>query len=406
MSESGRQDDMATPDELPFAPSPVEGSEGAVSGSPNVERVDGSTASPDKAQKVAEGDVPAAPDAADAKGGEGVAVDDHSSSQGGVIDILSTPTLSSHVPNPKGSKSEGEQKLEAPKKQPAAQGGKVAPKTKDVKKKASEVKAAPHAKPAEGDVESANHSRTSSRHGSASEGRHAIRRSVDKANMGEGGLTTGVHLNAAMATPLEEYTRFRRHYQVSPSYKGPIYVAEDVMVPCVACGGPLDPIQRVPVGKLFFHRHCVECYLCGLKSLTEPYFQVGDRAVCTSCAEKGDARCVPREEAKSRRMILGAIKGNAYDAFRNYDRQRRLVVGSSTLNHPTVPGVSAPSLSVGLLHNRRNTTKRTFELVQRQQHYTQNDCNILFKALEDTGAQGSTQQKRIANKMEDLPRIK
>lgn len=251
-------------------------------------------------------------------------------------------------------------------------------------------------------MDEANHSRTSSR-GSA-DGRRAIRRSVDLANEGKGGLTTGPHLNAAYATPLEEYTKFRRHYKVSPSFTGPIYVAEDVMVACAGCGGPVDPIRRVPVGRLFFHRTCVECFLCGLRSITEPYFQVGDRAVCSNCAEKGDARCVPREEAKHRKMVLGAIPGNAYNAFRTADRQRRMMHPASTLNYPTVPGVSAPSLSVGMLHNRRNTTRRTYELVQRQQHYTQNDCNILFKPVEEE-PKPTYETKRIEHNTE-LPRLK
>lgn len=222
--------------------------------------------------------------------------------------------------------------------------------------------------------------RNEQRGGSASSGRDAIRRSVDMANAGSGGLTTGPHMNMQSATPGEENARFRRHMKVSPSYTGPIYVAEDTMKACAACGGPLDPIRRVPVGRLFFHRTCVECYLCGLKSVTEPYFQVGDRAVCSSCAEKGDARCVPREEANQRHVVLGSIRGNSYEYFRHYDQQHRL---STTLNKPMVPGVSAPSLSVGMLHNNRNTTRRTFELLQRQQHYTQNDCNIMFKPLEE-----------------------
>eukprot|EP00796_Vickermania_ingenoplastis_P010572 gene10572-7342_t len=249
-------------------------------------------------------------------------------------------------------------------------------------------------------------SRRSSRGGSASQGRDRIRRSVEAVNSGEGGMTTGPQFNAALATPLEEYTRFRRHYKVSPSYRGPIYVAEDVMVPCVACGGPLDPISRVPVGRLFFHPNCVECFLCGLKSLTEPYFQVGDRAVCSNCAEKGYALCVPKEEAKQRGMILGSIRGNAYDTFRRTDMARRRSA-RDVLNQPTVPGVSAPSLSIGGLHNRRNTTRRTFELLQRQQHYTQNDCNILFKPIQDSPAPPTGQQKRIAESHSvELPKLK
>lgn len=184
--------------------------------------------------------------------------------------------------------------------------------------------------------------------------------------------------NTAYATPGEEYHRFRQHYKVSPSYTGPIYVPENVMVMCSGCGGPLDPVRRVPVGKLFFHIHCVHCFLCGARRVEEPYFQVGNQAVCSNCAEKGDARCVPKEEAGRRNITLGALKGNAYNVFDVMDYRKRRADASATLNYATLPNVYPPSLSIGTLHNRRNTTRRTFELLQRQQHYTQNDCNMIF----------------------------
>lgn len=229
----------------------------------------------------------------------------------------------------------------------------------------------------------------------ASEGRRAITRSIQlfhkRGSTSRGGsgrrkdedrpksaIISPPLFNAAYATPGEEYHRFRQHYKVSPSYAGPIYVPENVMVVCSGCGGPLDAVRRVPVGKLFFHIHCVHCFLCGVRRVEEPYFQVGNQAVCSNCAEKGDARCVPKEEAVRRNITLGALKGNAYSTFQAMDRKKRGVDASATLNYSTLPNVYPPSLSIGMLHNRRNTTRRTFELLQRQQHYTQNDCNMIF----------------------------
>lgn len=192
------------------------------------------------------------------------------------------------------------------------------------------------------------------------------------------GVLSSTTFNAAYATPGEEYRHFRQQHRIRPSFHGPIYVPEDVMTYCSACGGPVDPVRRVPAGRLFFHMHCIRCFLCGLRSLTDPYFQVGYQAVCSRCAEKGDAKCVPKEEAKKRKVVLGAVRGNAYEVFRAMDVAQRQAQSSSTLNYSTLPDVYPPSLHVGMLHTRRNTTRRTFELVQRQQHYTQNDCNVLF----------------------------
>lgn len=252
---------------------------------------------------------------------------------------------------------------------------------------------------------SRGHSPGATRGGSASDGRRTIKRSEELVNTGQAGMSPGQPLNAAYVTPLEEYMRFRRHYKVAPSYRGPIYVAENLMVPCTACLGPVDPISRVPVGKLFFHPGCIRCFLCDYRSLTDPYFQVGDQAVCSHCAEKRDARCVPKEEARRRKMVLGALRGNAYDTFRQSDQQKRQASSSYILNTAITPGVSAPTLSVGTLHNRKNTTRRAFQLIRRQQHYTQNDPNTLF--IRPRPVPPPRQDvKRVENKNVDLPRLK
>lgn len=186
-------------------------------------------------------------------------------------------------------------------------------------------------------------------------------------------MTTGPHLNAHHLTPGEEYAIFRHKNRVAETFKGPVYVAEDVQVACQACGGPLDPITRVPVGKLFFHLHCLKCALCGKDGITEAFQQVGEHAICMACAAKGYSRCVRKE------MAAASVPANrATSAARRSARAELQPFGEPcTINRPTLPGAMAPSLSISPVHNERNTGLRSFALMQRQQYYTQNDCNLL-----------------------------
>lgn len=107
-------------------------------------------------------------------------------------------------------------------------------------------------------------------------------------------LTTGPHYNAHQLTTTEEHALFRRRYGVSPSYHGRVVVEEDNYVTCSGCGGQVDPVERVPAGKLFFHPRCIHCALCGQYhgNVTHPFVQVGDKAICENCSSRGFARCL------------------------------------------------------------------------------------------------------------------
>ncbi|KAK7195961.1 LIM domain containing protein [Novymonas esmeraldas] len=219
-----------------------------------------------------------------------------------------------------------------------------------------------------------------------------------------------VSTNGQYKTIPEEYVEYRARNKVSPTFHGPVYTVEDVCVPCHACGGPVDPVRRVPVGSLFFHEGCVHCYLCGRRTgVAGLYVQVDRQAVCSECACRGYDRWVPRQEALSRGMVYGAIRGDVYAAVDAHDRaavqqqqrhgggggsqQRRIAgpphvngLGGSTLNKASVPGALPPSLAIANVHNRRNTGARSFALMERQQYYTQSDNNMLMALPSSTEA--------------------
>ncbi|CBZ30072.1 conserved hypothetical protein [Leishmania mexicana MHOM/GT/2001/U1103] len=203
---------------------------------------------------------------------------------------------------------------------------------------------------------------------------------------------SGLTVNAQYQTIPEEHAAYRQRNKVNPNYRGPLYVVEDLCVPCNACGGPVDPVRRVPVGSLFFHEGCLHCYLCGRRTgVAGLYLQLDRQAICSECAGRGYEHWVPRQELESRGMVYGATRGDIYAAIDAHDRsaakhqQRRILSlpitaggGSSTLNKAIVPGALPPSLSIANVHNRRNTSARSFALMERQQYYTQSDNNVIM----------------------------
>lgn len=283
-------------------------------------------------------------------------------------------------------------------------------------------------------------------------GREVVENAKKQADdLSGGGFVASRSLNGRCMTVGEEHAAFRLRNNVSQNYRGPIYVVEDVHVPCHACGGPVDPVRRVPVGSLFFHESCVKCYLCGRRSgVAGLYLQVDRQAVCACCMESNYDSCVVHDEVESRNMVFGAIKGRPYDAIDSHDRailekegRRRalaavprsttsgqmstpswkattiqatlLLPSCNNINKPTVEGAVPPSLSVQPLHNRRNTSQRSFELIQRQQYYTQNDNNMITAhAARGTSGNFSSemehrralqQRNRPSSVKVDLPRL-
>lgn len=100
-----------------------------------------------------------------------------------------------------------------------------------------------------------------------------------------------VSVQALVNTPKskgEESFRSRNH--VAPSYRGPVFAVEDVWVPCALCRTPVDPVQRVPVGAMFFHPQCLRCTVCGAASETRPFVAVNEQPVCSDCFKSGGGK--------------------------------------------------------------------------------------------------------------------
>ncbi|GET92022.1 hypothetical protein, conserved [Leishmania tarentolae] len=223
---------------------------------------------------------------------------------------------------------------------------------------------------------------------------------------------SGLTVNAQYKTIPEEYAEYRHRNKVNANYRGPLYVVEDVYVPCSSCGGPVDPVSRVPVGSLFFHQGCLRCCLCGCRAgITGLYVEVNRQAVCGECAGRGYMHAVPREKMESRCMAYGAGRGDNSAAADAHDRrtakrqQRRmlrlpLTSGDrcSTLNKAIVPGALLPSISTTGVHNHRNTSARSFALMERQQYYTQNDNNMMMMLPVSTARPHSVTAGRKGNK--------
>ncbi|ORC87213.1 uncharacterized protein TM35_000231840 [Trypanosoma theileri] len=235
--------------------------------------------------------------------------------------------------------------------------------------------------------------------------RHASSTSMKRRIIPSGTLTPLYTAN--YMTTREEYMAFRTRNGVSPNYTGPVHVVENVYVACAACSAPVDPVTRVPAGRLFFHPQCIRCKLCGKSSLTEAYFPaMYNAAICSECAVRGLGPCVSREAAVARGIIPGAVCGNLATAIRRHDRQRSV----QPINQSTLEGVVPPTLSIPPLHNRRNSTHGTMALIRRQQYYTQNDNNILClppaASTSDSverSRSSSTSQKRRSRK--SIPKL-
>ncbi|CAD2221454.1 hypothetical protein AGDE_13214 [Angomonas deanei] len=238
----------------------------------------------------------------------------------------------------------------------------------------------------------------------------------------KGEITTGTHVNGQFLTTAEENERFRRQNKVATTYKGPVYVSEDTHTLCNGCGTPVDPVTRVPVGQLFFHPACVRCNLCGKTGVAEPFYQYGYSVVCSDCVYKGHTPFVNPEEAERRGMVLGAIRGDPQKVFHQQDEQRRLMNqpnrrvhsqfghsgAGATVNQTSVQDATPPTLTISSgLHDPRNTSTRSFQLMQRQQYYTQNDWNVRTmmppeRTRNRSSSRKSSPKPEIANKDDTL----
>ena len=139
---------------------------------------------------------------------------------------------------------------------------------------------------------------------------------------------------------------FRSRNRVAESYHGPVHVVEDVQVLCGSCFGPVNAVERVPVGQNFYHPQCLRCELCSRSSRTTVFREVNGSPLCNSCYGTGGANAVGRNNAQHQQAI----------AYRNAHQQ---------------------TLSSGLRLDMRSSTPRKTLLIERQTAFLLGDPNLL-----------------------------
>lgn len=107
-----------------------------------------------------------------------------------------------------------------------------------------------------------------------------------------------------------DHQRHLERAQCHASYKGPVHIVETIYVPCGWCGTPVDPVARVPVGRMFFHPHCLRCVVCGkLGSRTLPFAARQGQPVCMSCDRNKSVPLPPARAAAMAERAKASIGG-------------------------------------------------------------------------------------------------
>jgi hypothetical protein len=147
-----------------------------------------------------------------------------------------------------------------------------------------------------------------------------------------------------------EQEGFNLRNKVAQTYKGPVFVVEDVWVPCSRCRTPVDPVVRIPVGKMWFHPQCLRCVVCEKPSRTQIFHAVHDQPVCVDCVNRGFAKTVPK---LSRSQI-------------------------ESLPRLAARSVSPRPAIACYTPDPRSTTRKQLQLMERQQMSAVVDRNILL----------------------------
>jgi hypothetical protein len=151
-----------------------------------------------------------------------------------------------------------------------------------------------------------------------------------------------------------DHALFLERNRVEPSHHGPVHTVETIYVPCGWCGTPVDPVQRVPVGRMFFHPHCLRCAICGkLCSRTMPFVARQGQPVCMNC-----------DVNKS--VTLPPLRASAYA-----ERAKAAVAGVGTLRAALTERAAT-----------RSPTRRGLALELQQLTASRNDPNITLISSE------------------------
>lgn len=107
-----------------------------------------------------------------------------------------------------------------------------------------------------------------------------------------------------------EHSQFLTRNRVDETYNGPIFSTETIYVPCGYCGTPVDPVARVPVGRMFFHPHCLRCAICGkVQSRTLPFVARQGQPVCQNCDRNKSVTLPPLKAAAFAERARASING-------------------------------------------------------------------------------------------------
>lgn len=115
-------------------------------------------------------------------------------------------------------------------------------------------------------------------------------------------------------TPLDsDHLMHRDRCHAHSSYRGPIHSVENVYVPCGWCGTPVDPVTRVPVGRMFLHPQCLRCVVCGkLGSRTLPFVARQGQPVCANCDKNKSVSLPPLKAAAFQQRAAALQQGSQH----------------------------------------------------------------------------------------------
>jgi hypothetical protein len=190
---------------------------------------------------------------------------------------------------------------------------------------------------------------------------------------------------------------FRKRNKIAPTFHGPVFVVEDVWVTCGRCQTPVDPVTRIPVGRLFYHPACLRCIICQKPSKGQIFKAQKGHPVCQDCSNVGYK--VTNEVLKQERQALeGRQSRTSFNGTRGSSASpnvaaafslRSLGTLSATPSRPLAlppvpsPGKRTQSPSTGsrpgsTLSPVRGCTERSQQLLDRQTAVYQNDANIIL----------------------------
>ena len=123
-------------------------------------------------------------------------------------------------------------------------------------------------------------------------------------------ISRGIHTTSRSRSCNSEHAQFLTRNKVDPTYSGPVFSTETIYVPCGYCGTPVDPVSRVPVGRMFFHPHCLRCAICNkVQSRTLPFVARQGQPVCQNCDRNKSVTLPPLRAAAFAERAQASING-------------------------------------------------------------------------------------------------